>query len=163
VTHTCNPSYLRGWGQEDHGWRPAQANNSWDYISKKLTRTKWTGGIAQAVECLLLQALSLQFKPQDHKHTQKENMCIKGDFKKLFCLMIEILIIWKILFLCLMHGRYFLNIYWMEILQRERQWSTGFALLHSSTCWSTGPHHRKQMDYRNEATTLHNTEIPFES
>jgi hypothetical protein len=32
--------------------RPAQANSLWDFISK-ITRTKWTGGMAKAVECLL--------------------------------------------------------------------------------------------------------------
>jgi hypothetical protein len=28
VAHTCNPSYLGGWDQEDHGSRPVQAKNS---------------------------------------------------------------------------------------------------------------------------------------
>jgi hypothetical protein len=31
----CNPSYSGGREQEDHGSKPAQANNSQDYISKK--------------------------------------------------------------------------------------------------------------------------------
>jgi hypothetical protein len=28
VTHTCNPSYSGGRDQENHGWKPAQANSS---------------------------------------------------------------------------------------------------------------------------------------
>jgi hypothetical protein len=35
VAHTCNPSYSGGRGQEEHGWKPAQANGSQDPISKK--------------------------------------------------------------------------------------------------------------------------------
>jgi hypothetical protein len=34
VAHACNPSYLGGWDQEDHGSRPSRANSSWDPISK---------------------------------------------------------------------------------------------------------------------------------
>jgi hypothetical protein len=30
VAHACNPSYFRGWDQEDWGSRPARANSSWD-------------------------------------------------------------------------------------------------------------------------------------
>jgi hypothetical protein len=48
VVHACNPSYLGGWHWENCGSRPAQANSSWDPISK-ITRAKWTGGVAQAV------------------------------------------------------------------------------------------------------------------
>jgi hypothetical protein len=51
VAHACNPSYLGGWGWEDWDLRPAGANSLQDLISK-ITRTKWTGGVAQA-ECLL--------------------------------------------------------------------------------------------------------------
>jgi hypothetical protein len=32
VAHACNPSYLGGRDQEDHGLKPAQANNSQDLI-----------------------------------------------------------------------------------------------------------------------------------
>jgi hypothetical protein len=38
MAHTCNPSYLRGWDQQDHGSKPAQANSLWDPISKYLSQ-----------------------------------------------------------------------------------------------------------------------------
>jgi hypothetical protein len=34
MTHSCNPSYSRGWDQEDWGSRVAQAISSQDSISK---------------------------------------------------------------------------------------------------------------------------------
>jgi hypothetical protein len=34
VAHTCNPSYSGCRDQEDQGLKPAQANSSWDPISK---------------------------------------------------------------------------------------------------------------------------------
>jgi hypothetical protein len=34
VAHTCNPSYSGGRDQEDHGSKPAQANNLGDPILK---------------------------------------------------------------------------------------------------------------------------------
>jgi hypothetical protein len=37
VVHTCNPSYSGGRDQEDHSSKPAQANSSWDPISKNLS------------------------------------------------------------------------------------------------------------------------------
>jgi hypothetical protein len=52
VAHDCKPNYLRGWDQEACSSRPDWANSSQDPISK-LTREKWTGGVAQAVEHLL--------------------------------------------------------------------------------------------------------------
>jgi hypothetical protein len=45
VAHACNPSYLVGWDWEDYGLRPVLANSLWDPISK-ITRAKWTGGVA---------------------------------------------------------------------------------------------------------------------
>jgi hypothetical protein len=65
VTHTCNPSYLGAWDQEDHGSRTAQANSSQDLISK-ITRAKWTRGVAQAVEHLLCKN-----KLQSHQKKKK--------------------------------------------------------------------------------------------
>jgi hypothetical protein len=41
--------------QEDHGSRPAPANNSRDPAISKITRTKQTGGVAQAIEYLLCE------------------------------------------------------------------------------------------------------------
>jgi hypothetical protein len=41
---------------KDQGSRPVQANSSRDPISK-ITRAKWTGGMAQVVECLLFKTL----------------------------------------------------------------------------------------------------------
>jgi hypothetical protein len=55
VAHASNPSYLEA---EDHGLRPAQANRSQDPISK-ITRAKWTGGVAQAAERLLCKCEAL--------------------------------------------------------------------------------------------------------
>jgi hypothetical protein len=34
VAHVCNPSYSGGRDQEDHGFKPAQANSSQDPILK---------------------------------------------------------------------------------------------------------------------------------
>jgi hypothetical protein len=42
---TCNPSYLGGRDQEDHGSKPAQANSSQDPISKEpFTEKGWWSG-----------------------------------------------------------------------------------------------------------------------
>jgi hypothetical protein len=35
VAHACNPSYLEGRDQEDHGSKPARAKSSQDPILKK--------------------------------------------------------------------------------------------------------------------------------
>jgi hypothetical protein len=40
VTYSCNPSYLGGRDQEDHGLRPAQANSSQDPILKNTQHKK---------------------------------------------------------------------------------------------------------------------------
>jgi hypothetical protein len=61
VTHTYNPSYLGSWDL-NRGSRPAWANGSRDHISK-MTRAKWTGGVAQAVECLLCKCKTLTSNP----------------------------------------------------------------------------------------------------
>jgi hypothetical protein len=65
VAHACNPSYLGGRDREGHGLRPAHANIFQDPISK-ITRAKWTGGVAQLVEYLLCkcEALSSNSSPK---------------------------------------------------------------------------------------------------
>jgi hypothetical protein len=39
--HTCNPSYLEGRDQEDHGSKPAQAT---PYLKKLFTKKGWWNG-----------------------------------------------------------------------------------------------------------------------
>jgi hypothetical protein len=53
--------------------RPAQANSSQDLISK-ITRAKWTRGVAHAVECLLwkFKALNSNPGPTGKKKERKE-------------------------------------------------------------------------------------------
>jgi hypothetical protein len=51
---------------EDHGSRIAQGNNSQDPISK-ITRGKWTGGMAQAVELLLCECEALNSPERERK------------------------------------------------------------------------------------------------
>jgi hypothetical protein len=60
VAHACNPSYLGGsdQGRINCDLRPAWANSSRDSIFK-ITRAKWTGGVAQAVELLLCKSEAL--------------------------------------------------------------------------------------------------------
>jgi hypothetical protein len=55
VAHAWNP----GWDWEDYSLRPAQENSLRDPITK-LTKAKWTGGIAQVVAAL--QVWSPEFK-----------------------------------------------------------------------------------------------------
>jgi hypothetical protein len=50
VAHACNPSYLRGRDQEDHGLKPAWANNSWDSVSKiPMLKQGWQSGSSDRV------------------------------------------------------------------------------------------------------------------
>jgi hypothetical protein len=49
--------------------KPSQANSLQDPISK-ITRAKWTGGVAQVVSVPALQMQSPEFKPS-HTHTYK--------------------------------------------------------------------------------------------
>jgi hypothetical protein len=69
------PVILATWGAEIRrimGSRLAGANSSQDPISK-ITTTKWTGGVAQAVECLLCKckALNANASPSKNKKTKK--------------------------------------------------------------------------------------------
>jgi hypothetical protein len=58
--HWSNPSY-----SEDHGSRLVQANSSQDPISK-ISRAKWTGGVAQVAEHLLCKCVA-EFKPSSQQ------------------------------------------------------------------------------------------------
>jgi hypothetical protein len=54
--------------------RPAQENSSQDPISK-VTRAKWTLGLAQELECLL-QVKSPEFKLKSHKKMNRSKSII---------------------------------------------------------------------------------------
>jgi hypothetical protein len=40
--------------------------------SPKQTKQKWTGGVAQAVECLLCKVQNFEFKSQSHQKKEEE-------------------------------------------------------------------------------------------
>jgi hypothetical protein len=48
---------------EDYSWKPAQANSSWDPISKKTLHKNKAGGVAEGG--------GSEFKPQYHKNKKK--------------------------------------------------------------------------------------------
>jgi hypothetical protein len=75
VAHAHNPSYLGCWNQEDHGSSPVLVNNLEDPFSK-ITRAKGTGGVTQAVECLLCncKALILNQRPTKKKKKKKKKI-----------------------------------------------------------------------------------------
>jgi hypothetical protein len=58
VAHLRHPSYLGGSDLKDHSLRPPWANSSRGPISK-ITRAKWAGVVAQAVEHLLCKCEAL--------------------------------------------------------------------------------------------------------
>jgi hypothetical protein len=70
VTHTCNPSYLGRWDQEDPGMKSARTNTSQNPISKNnQSKMDWrhsSNSIAPA-----LQAQSPEFKLQSHQKNKK--------------------------------------------------------------------------------------------
>jgi hypothetical protein len=68
VADACNPSYLRDWHWKDHSSRSTLAKSFQDPIFK-LTRAKWTRGMAQAVEGLLWKCEALSSNPSP---TQKK-------------------------------------------------------------------------------------------
>jgi hypothetical protein len=71
LPHASNPSYFGDWDQEDHSSSPAQANSSWD-ITSKLTRAKWSEGVAQMVEHLLCKNEALNSNPSPTKKKKKK-------------------------------------------------------------------------------------------
>jgi hypothetical protein len=62
VVYAYNPCYLGGSDQEDFCLKSALANSLQDLISK-ITRTKWTGDVAQVVVCLLCNCEVLSSNP----------------------------------------------------------------------------------------------------
>jgi hypothetical protein len=66
MAHTCNSSFSGGRNQEDQDSKPAQANSSWDPISKKNLFQKKAGGVAQGVDP--------EFKPSTAKQQQQKNL-----------------------------------------------------------------------------------------
>jgi hypothetical protein len=71
VAHTRNLSYLGEEDQKDPSLRSAPANSSQDPISK-ITRAKWTGSMAQAVQHLLCKCEALYSNPSPTKEKRKE-------------------------------------------------------------------------------------------
>jgi hypothetical protein len=61
--------------QEDYGSRPAQANSSWDPTCK-ITKTKWTKGVAQVVGHLLYKRETLSSNPSQIKKEKRKNSLI---------------------------------------------------------------------------------------
>jgi hypothetical protein len=57
-THTCNPSYSGGRGQEDHSSKLGQTDSLQDPALKKTHHKERAGGVAQGIVP--------EFKPQYH-------------------------------------------------------------------------------------------------
>jgi hypothetical protein len=65
VVHTCNPSYLGGWDQEDGNLSSAWAISLWDLSPKNRSKMDWRCGSSGRQPALQVQ--SLEFKPQCHQ------------------------------------------------------------------------------------------------
>jgi hypothetical protein len=71
VAHTCNPSYSGGRDQEDYSSKPAQANNSWECISKiPMRKMGWQNGSSGRAPAW--QAWGPLFKPHYHLKKKKK-------------------------------------------------------------------------------------------
>jgi hypothetical protein len=88
VAHTCNSSCLGGCNREDHGSsQPGQIVHVTPIF--KITRAKWTGGVAQVVQRLLCKSevLSSNSVPQKKEiyfpTTQKTNNPLNDVYAKL--------------------------------------------------------------------------------
>jgi hypothetical protein len=77
VAHACNHSCLGN--REDQSSNPAWTNSFQDPISK-ITRAKWIGGMAQAVECFLWKHEAWNSNPSP---TGKKKIT-KSPFKNIF-------------------------------------------------------------------------------
>jgi hypothetical protein len=86
VTHAYNPSYLGGWAQEDRGSRPAQAKSSQDPPISKITREKWTRGLAQVVEHLVCKCKAQSSNSCPNKTNKKlqQHECTALQFQRSF-------------------------------------------------------------------------------
>jgi hypothetical protein len=73
VAHAYNPSYLGGWDWEDCGLRPLKENSSQDPVSK-VTRVKWTGGMAQGVQHVFCKHGTLSSNPSPTKKIKVKNI-----------------------------------------------------------------------------------------
>jgi hypothetical protein len=72
VAHACNLSYSGGRDQEDHCSKPAQANSSWDPISKKTHHKQ-------------AQDVGPQFKPLYCKKKKRRRWIFKGHNYQMQC------------------------------------------------------------------------------
>jgi hypothetical protein len=61
---------LGDWIWEDWGLKPSLANSSWDPTSK-ITRAKWSGNVAQVVECLWCRHEILSSNPNPTKRDRE--------------------------------------------------------------------------------------------
>jgi hypothetical protein len=75
AAHTCNPSYLGDWDQEDHGSRPAQTNSSGDPVSK-IARPKWTWRCGSSGRAPVLQVWSPESKFQLYQKKKKNSLYV---------------------------------------------------------------------------------------
>jgi hypothetical protein len=78
VAHTCNPSYLGGRHQEDHGLKSAWANSFWDLILKKTQHQKRAGGVVKVVECLPSKCEAQNSNPSTKKKKKKKKPQVAG-------------------------------------------------------------------------------------
>jgi hypothetical protein len=76
LAHACNPRYLGGWDWEDQGSRLTWTNTFVRPPISKITRAKQTGGVVQAILCLLCKGKKKnpEFKPQCHLINIKRNI-----------------------------------------------------------------------------------------
>jgi hypothetical protein len=70
VARDCNPSYLGGWDQKNHGLRSAWASSLWDlYLQNNQSKVDWNCGPSSRAPAL--QVWSPEFKPLSHQKKKK--------------------------------------------------------------------------------------------
>jgi hypothetical protein len=68
VTHTCHPSFLEGWDQEDHGLRPAWANSLRDpHLQNIQSKMGWRCGSSSRVAALQVRSPEFKSPPKKQK------------------------------------------------------------------------------------------------